>query len=128
MKKYRLLFALLLSTVLLSGCGGGEFILFNPFEGFWTGTWDGNVADGPVFFEIDVLGELNGTMHSNTAGVDGSLTGLVLENGDATLTVTFPNENPAFGTGMFVLGGDGTTLTGTIDFDGDNITFDMTKG
>lgn len=124
----KLLSALLLASITLSGCGGGGFILFNPFEGFWTGTWDGDVADGPVFFEIDVLGELNGSMHSNFSGEDGPLTGLVLENGDATLTVSFPSENPAFGTGTFVLGGNGTTLSGTIDFDGDNITFDMTKG
>lgn len=41
--------------------------------------------------------------------------------------VPFPGEATAVGSGTFVLGGSGTTLTGTVDFNGDNITFDMTK-
>ena len=102
-------------------------LLFSPFEGTWSGTWSGGAADGTASFTVDVLGDLSGTMHSNTSGLDGPLTGVIADDGDTTVTVTFSGSSPELGIGTLVLDGNRTGLSGTINFGGDLVVFDLTK-
>lgn len=101
--------------------------MFSPFEGTWSGTWAGGAADGTVSFTVDVLGDLSGTMHSDTVDVDGPLQGVIADDGETTLTVEFPGAQPELGIGTLVLSSDGTGLSGTLDFDGDLVAFDLSK-
>lgn len=114
---------------MLCGCGGAglEIGLGSPFEGIWSGTWTGGVANGPVNFSVDLIGEIRGTMHSDVTGGDSPFNGLILENGNTTVTIEFPSEAPVLGTGVLSLGGDPEELTGTLNFDGDEIVFILAR-
>ena len=127
MKRLAILAALVAACLLSSSCGGGSELLFSPFEGTWSGTWAGGAADGTVSFTVDVLGDLIGTMHSDTADVDGPLQGVIANDGDTTVTVAFPNAQPELGIGTLVLSDDGTGLSGTLDFSGDLVSFDLAR-
>lgn len=115
------------ACLLSSSCGGGSELLFSPFEGSWSGTWSGAAAVGTVSFTVDVLGDLSGTMHSDTAGVDGPLQGVIADDGDTTVTVAFPGAQAELGIGTLTLSGDGTALSGTLNFSGDLVAFDLAK-
>ena len=127
MKRNAALAPLVGLCLLLSACGGGGELVFSPFEGTWTGTWSGDAADGTAVFTVDLLGDLVGTMHSNTSGLDGPVTGVIADDGQATITVAFPNAQPELGIGTLVLSGGGTVLSGTLNFGGDLVVFDLTK-
>lgn len=127
MKQAGKLAFVLAACLLLAGCGGGPALLFSPFQGTWTGTWVGGSADGTASITVDVLGDLTGTMHSDTSGLDGPLLGVIADDGDTTLTVTFPGSPAELGIGTLVLSGDGTGLSGTLNFGGDLVAFDLTK-
>ncbi len=125
--RYGGLASLLAACMLFAGCGGGSLLLFSPFEGSWSGTWVGASADGTASFTVDVLGDLSGTMHSNTSGLDGPLSGVMANDGDTTVTVTFPGSPTELGVGTLVLNGSSTGLSGTLNFNGDLIAFDLTR-
>ena len=127
MNRLAMLAALAAACALSSSCGGGLLLVFSPFEGTWSGTWLGGAADGTVSFTVDTLGDLSGTMHSDTADVDGPLQGVIANDGDTTVTVTFPGGPAELGLGTLTLSGDGTTLGGTLDFAGDLVAFDLAK-
>ena len=126
----RKLLLLLVCAVALAGCGGLGIELpgiGSPYEGSWSGTWVETVADGTVSFTINIIGELNGTMHSHTSGEDGTITGAVLDNGETTVTVSFPSGTPSLGTGFLSMNVERTTLSGTLDFGGEDVSFALTK-
>lgn len=124
----RLLLSLTCAAV-LCGCGGAGFDigLGSPFEGIWSGTWTGGVANGPVNFSVDLIGEIRGTMHSDVSGEDSPFNGVILENGDTTVIIEFPSESQVSGTGVLTLSGDPEVLSGTLNFDGDDIVFTLAR-
>lgn len=121
-----LLYALL--ALCAAGCGGAAGIIpFSIFEGEWAGTWEGPAADGPATFEIDALGDITGVMHSDATNEDGAVTGSIENNGDVTLSVTFPGESAENGDGTLVLTNAGASLEGTLDFSGSDVVFNFDR-
>lgn len=126
----RKLLSLLVCAAALAGCGGIGIDLpqiGSPYEGSWSGTWVGTSFDGPLSFTVNIVGELNGTMHSDSSGEDGTLSGVILDNGDTTVTWSFPSESPLLGTGVLTMNAELTTLSGTLDIAGEDVAFALTK-
>ena len=65
-------------------------------------------------------------MHSDTTGLDGPLEGAIFKDGETRVPVTFSGGPPVLGIGTLVLAG-GTALSGTINFDGDLVVFDLAR-
>ncbi len=121
-----LLLALCASAVLVSGCGGaGSLVGFSIFEGDWVGTWDGAVDSGPASLSIDASGAVTGTMHADIGNEDGTVTGVVENDGSVALTVDFPSEGEVNGSGNWVLTNGGNSISGIVNFGGDPISFDL---
>ena len=125
----RKLLLLLVCAAALAGCGGEALLpgIGSPYEGSWSGTWVGTGFDGPLSFTVSIIGDLNGTMHSDSSGEDGTLNGVILDNGDTTLTWSFPSESPLLGTGVLTMNAELTTLSGTLDIGGEDVSFALTK-
>lgn len=121
---------LLVLVLALWGCGGGGGggSSSNPFLGTFAGAWSSTTGDdGAIFFNVDQNGEIAGEVHSNDLAVDGSLLGLVEDNGDTSLTFTFDGEAPLATTGTMELSGNGGTLTGELEGNGQTITFSIVR-
>ncbi|HXH60112.1 MAG TPA: hypothetical protein VNI20_02010 [Fimbriimonadaceae bacterium] len=113
-------------ALLAVGCGGANSLVgFSPFEGSWPGTWSGTNASGPATVNIDAIGTISGTMHSNVTNADGPITGQILNNGATTITVTWTVGSPEVGDGTLVMSNAGSRLSGTVTFSGDNVSFDL---
>ena len=125
----RKLLLILASAAVISGCGGEALLpgIGSPYEGSWAGTWVGTGFEGPLSFTVSIIGDLNGTMHSDSSGEDGTLSGVILDNGDTTLTWSFPSESPLLGTGVLTMNAELTTLSGTLDIGGEDVSFALTK-
>lgn len=114
----------LLCIACLTGCGGAAGLVpFSFFEGSWDGTWDGNVDGGPATLNIDSTGDISGTMHADGGNEDGTVTGAIENNGDISLSVTFPGDPAVNGSGTMVLINGGTRPQGVVTFSGDPVTF-----
>lgn len=103
--KYLLVLAALLLAI--SGCGGTGIL--SPFTGTYNGTWaQSSPSDtGSAAFIVLPSGSLSGTMHDNGANVDYTISGSINDAGVVTSTIT-----PS--------GGPGTSMNGTLGFNGTN--------
>ncbi len=114
------------AALCLAGCGGaGGLVPFSFFEGSWVGTWDGAIDGGPSTLNIDATGDISGTMHADIGDETGTVSGAIQNNGDVSVSVTFPGDAPVNGTGTLVLTNGGAKLQGVITFAGEAVTFDL---
>ena len=115
---------LLAVALCMAGCGGvGGLVGLSFFNGHWVGTWDGAVDNGTATFDVDVTGDITGTMHSVGANLDGPVTGAIQNNGNTGITVTFTGQAPQSGDGTMALTNGGTKLQGILTFGSDPVTF-----
>lgn len=97
----------LLSAVLLVGsaasCGGpspttgvpGAATALNDFVGTWTGNWSEDTTtntklEGTVELNVDKDGKVTGKMTNKTLGMDGTVSGTVVEGGVTKASFVYP--------------------------------------
>lgn len=82
------------------GCGGGKGTVVNAFSGQYTGTWKNASQNGTAVIAIDDNGKISGQLHNTTLSADGSISGTIDNQGNAT--------------GMFVYGATSVNYTGVL--------------
>lgn len=95
MKKIGLLMAV---CVTIACSGNGVDVEPSPFQGRYKGTWTGQ-GGGTAEVEIADDGSFTGKSHSYSYNMEGVLTGVIKNNGNVTLSVTYPDQEPINGSG-----------------------------
>jgi len=109
---------LILSVVILTGCGGGgsdSGEVESTFEGIWAGTWTSASipANGTASIIVASDGTFTGTSNVQGGASGGSVTGTINNDGLVSGTVQYSGQSASAISGT--LGTlDGTALTGTL--------------
>ncbi|WP_407405471.1 hypothetical protein [Chryseobacterium sp.] len=90
------LFLLLFTSFLLIGCSDNDETIYD-YIGTWSGTYDGN-DKGMWNFVVSDDGKVIGTMHSETANENYTISGHLNTSGQLTATVGLPEDGEFIGT------------------------------
>jgi small nuclear ribonucleoprotein (snRNP)-like protein len=118
MKKIGLLLAVF---VTIACSGNGVDVEPSPFQGKYKGTWTGQ-GGGTAEVEIADDGSFTGKSHSYSYNMEGVLTGVIKNNGNVTLSVTYPGQEPINGSGEWSFNEE-NHLVGTVNINGGNVTY-----
>lgn len=120
MKKIGLLMAVF---VTIACSGNGVDVEPSPFQGSYSGTWTG-LGDGTAQIQIAENGSFTGKSQSKLSEKEGVLTGVIKNNGNVTLSVTYPGQEPINGSGVWSFNEE-NHLVGTVNVNGGNVAYDL---
>lgn len=125
------LFVILIASLLLIGCGGsgggGNRGNVERFQGQFSGTWvSTSTQHGTTSVVIQPNGSFDGEFVNLTISLTGTIEGQVTGDGSFEGTINLAG-NVRTGDGQFTISEDGNSLTGTLDDNGNTLTFTLTR-